>query len=76
MAYGSYKDLVKKTESEKCLRNKTFKIGIDPKYDRCQRGLALMVYKIYDKKSSANGIKSISNQQLEDKLHESIIKKV
>ena len=57
------------------MRNKAFKIGKDRKYDGYQRGLALMVYKIYDKKTSTNGIKSISNQQLEDKLHKPIIKK-
>ena len=58
------------------MRNKAFKIGKDRKYDGYQRGLALMVYKIYDKKTSTNGIKSISNQQLEDKLHKPIIKKI
>ena len=57
------------------MRNKAFKIGKGRKYDGYQRGLALMVYKIYDKKTSTNGIKSISNQQLEDKLHKPIIKK-
>ena len=45
MAYGKSKDLVKRTQSDKVLRDKAFKIASDPKYDGCQRGLASMVYK-------------------------------
>ena len=45
MAYGKSKDLVKRTQSDKVLRDKTFKIASDPKYDGYQRGLAAMVYK-------------------------------
>ena len=43
MAYGKSKDLPKRTESDKVLRDKTFEITSDPKYDGYQRGLALMV---------------------------------
>ena len=43
MAYGKTKDLVKRTRSDKVLKNKVFKIESDPKYDVCQRGLASMV---------------------------------
>ena len=32
MAYGSYKDLVKRKESDKSLRDKAFKIASDPRY--------------------------------------------
>ena len=46
MAYGKSKDLVKRTYSDKVLRDKAFKIASDPKYDGYQRGLASMVYKI------------------------------
>ena len=45
MAYGKSKDLAKRTQSEKVLRNKAFKIASDRKYDGYQRGLASMVYK-------------------------------
>ena len=45
MAYGKSKDLAKITQSDKVLRDKAFKIGSNPKYDRYQRGLASMVYK-------------------------------
>ena len=45
MAYGKSKDLSKRTQSEKVLRDKAFKIASDPKHDGYQRGLASMVYK-------------------------------
>ena len=45
MAYGKSKDLVKRTQSDKVLKNKAFKIASNPKYDGHQRGLASMVYK-------------------------------
>ena len=44
MAYGKSKDLVKRTQSDKVLREKAFTIASDPKYDGYQRGLASMVY--------------------------------
>ena len=40
MAYGKSKDLVKRTQSDKVLKDKTFKIASDPKYDGYQKGLA------------------------------------
>ena len=36
MAYGRSKDLVKRTQSDKVLKDKTFKIASDPKYDGYQ----------------------------------------
>ena len=45
MAYGDFKDLEKRTAADKFLRDKTFNIAKNPKYDRYQRGLASMVYK-------------------------------
>ena len=47
MAFGKSKDLVKRTQSDKVLRDKAFKIASDPKYDGYQRGLASMVYKFF-----------------------------
>ena len=75
MAYGKSKDLVKRTQSDKVLRDKAFKIASDPKYDGYQRGLASMVYKFFDKKSSGSGITNGSNYQLANELHKPIIKK-
>ena len=37
MAYGKTKDLVKRTQSDKVLKDKAFKIATDPKYDGYQR---------------------------------------
>ena len=45
MAYGDFKDLARKTASDKLLRDKAFNIAKNPKYDEYQRGLASMVYK-------------------------------
>ena len=39
MAYGKTKDLVKRTQSDKVLKDKAFNIASDPKYDGYQRGL-------------------------------------
>ena len=36
MAYGKSKDLVKRTQSDKVLRDKAFKIASDPKYNGYQ----------------------------------------
>ena len=51
IAYGKSKDLTKRIQSDKVLRDKAFKIASDPKYDVYQRGLASMVYKFFDKKT-------------------------
>ena len=42
MAYGKSKDLAKRTQTDKVLRDKAFKIESDPKYGGYQRGLASM----------------------------------
>ena len=39
MVYGKAKDLVRRTQSDKVLRDKAFNIASDPKYDGYQRGL-------------------------------------
>ena len=38
--YGKSKDLAKRTQSDKVLKDKAFKIASDPKFDGYQRGLA------------------------------------
>ena len=75
MAYGKSKDLVKRTQSDKVLRDKAFKIASDPKHDDYQRGLVSMVYKFFDRKSGGSGIIDGSNYQLANELHTPIIKK-
>ena len=44
MAYGKYKDLERRPQSDKVLNDKAFEIANNPKYDGYQRGLASMVY--------------------------------
>ena len=76
MSYGKSRDLVKRTQSDKVLRNKAFKIASDPKYDGYQRELASMVYKFFDKKFQGSGITNESNYQLANELHKAIIRKL
>ena len=64
MTYGNFKDLTRRTASDKFLRDKAFKISKNPKYDGYQRGLASMVYKFFDKKSSGSGIIAIKPNYL------------
>ena len=76
MSYGKSKDLAKRTQSDKVLRDKAFAIASDPKYDGCQRGLASMLYKFFDKKSSGGGTVNEPNYQLANELHKPIIWKL
>ena len=81
MAYGKPKDLIKRTQSDKVLKNKAFKIATNPKYDGYQRGLSSMLYKFFDKKSAlldkfkGSGVINEPNYQLENELHQPIIRK-
>ena len=68
-------DLVRRTQSDKVLRNKAFKIASDSKYNGYQRGLASVVYKFFDKMSKGSGITNEPNYQLANELHKPIIKK-
>ena len=76
MAFGKSKDLVKRTQSDKVLKGKGFKIASNPKYNGYQRGLASMVYKFFDKKSSGSGIVNEPNYQLANELYKPIIRKL
>ena len=79
MAYGDFKDLSRRTASDKVLRDKAFNIAKNPKYDGYQRGLASMVYKFFDKKSRGSGIavnhdNNKENIQSAKELHKHIIR--
>ena len=76
-AYVDHKDLINRTKADKVLRDKAYNFASNPKYDGYQRGLASMVYKIFDKKSVGSGInkEKLSSSILADELHEPIIKK-
>ena len=77
LAYGDFKDLKRRTQSDKVLKDKVFEIARNPQYDRYQRGLASMAYKFFDKKSKGAGIKDKikENQQLANELNKPIIRK-
>ena len=66
MAYGESKDLVRRTQSDKVLRDEAFEIASNPSYDGYQRGLASMVYKFFDKKSAGKdvAVNSVPNLQM------------
>ena len=74
MAYGKSKDLAKRTQSDKVLRDKAFKIASNPNYDGYQRGLASMLYMFFNKKSSGGAIRPVPNYQLANELHSQIIR--
>ena len=86
MASGNFKDLKRRTASDKILGDKAFSTAKTPRYDGYQRGLASMVYKFSDKKSTGSGCPSSSvslivnndtkqNLQLAEELHKPIIRK-
>ena len=58
MAYGDFKDLTRRAAYDKILCDKAFNIAKNSKYDGYQHGLASMVYKCFDKKTSGSGIKN------------------
>ena len=83
-AYADHKDLINRTKSDKVLRDKAYDIASNAEYDGYQRGLASMVYKFFDKKSTAgpsmgSGIAKdttkLSSSILADELHKPIINK-
>ena len=79
-AYADHKDLINRTEADKVLRDKVYDIASNPKYDGYQRGLASMVYKFFDKKSTGSGFKKLKNMArsssiLADERHKPIIRK-
>ena len=71
MAYGDFKDLRRRTYSVESLRDKAFNIVKNPNFDGFQRGLASMVYKVFDKKSTGSGvnISLVFNEQLAKELY-------
>ena len=71
-AYSYSKDLVKRTISDKVLKDKSYQIAINPKYDGYQRGLASMVYKFFDKRT---GPRMKVNEKLTQELHKPVIEK-
>ena len=88
-AYADHKDLINRTKADKVLKDKAYDIASNPEYHGYQRGLASMVYKFFDKKSTAGptslertggGFKKLKNTIksnsliLADELHKPIIR--
>ena len=59
----------------KVLCDDEFNIAKNPRYDRYQRGLTLMVYKFFDKKTVGGAVKNeiMQNKELADRLNKPII---
>ena len=74
MAYGDFKDLARRTASDKVLRDKGFNIAKNPKYDGYQRGFASMIYNFFDKKLKGGSVNIPLefNEQLAKKLNKPI----
>ena len=64
MAYGKSKDLAKRTQSDKVLRDKALKIAIYPEYDG-----------YFDKQFGGSGVDDEPNYELANELHKHIIRK-
>ena len=77
MDYGNFKDLNRRTTADKVLHDKACNIAKNPKYDGYQHGLASMVYKFFNEKTSGGTVRNeiISNKKLAEELHKPIIRK-
>ena len=73
MTYVDFKDLQRSVASDKILRDKALSIATNPKYDRYQLGIASMVYKSFDKKTSATSANKFVAVLLKVKLCQKII---
>ena len=56
IAYRYFKDFPRRTDSDKVLRDQTFNIAKNSKYDEYQRGLGSVVYNFFDKKSAGGAV--------------------
>ena len=57
MAHRDFKDLIRRTASDKILHDKAFNSYKNPKYNGYQCGLASMVYKLFDKNTFGGTVK-------------------
>ena len=81
MAYEDFKGLLRKTASDKMLRDKAFNIAKSPKYDGYQNLLALMVHGFFEKAvilvlnlyQVKNYLKNYTNQLLKKLKNKSIL---
>ena len=73
MAYSNFKDLARRTVTDKVLRDKAFHIA-----DEHQRGLTSMVYKFFGKKLKGSGFNIEMNpgEQLAKEFYKPVIRKL
>ena len=78
------KNLINRTEADKVSKGKAYDIASNPEYDGYQRGLSSMVYRFFDKKSTAepSSLERIGSSFVKDsssilanELYKPIIKK-
>ena len=80
MTFGAFKDLPRRTASDKVLHDQSFAIASNPQHDRYCGGLASIIHNFFQKKSSnttahtGRGIIS-DDQQLANELHKPITRK-
>ena len=55
-AFSYSKDLAKRTNSDKLLKDRAYEIARNRNYDGYQRALASMIYKFFDKKAGSGVI--------------------
>ena len=70
--FAGSKELSKRTVSDKILKDRAYKIAINLKYNGYQRWLESMVFKFFDKKTA---LEASVNEELDQELHKSMIKK-
>ena len=77
MAYGDFKDLLRRTASDKVLHNKAFNIVKNPEYGGYQRRLASVVYKFFVQNTAGGVAKNeiMQNKELAEELPRPIIRK-
>ena len=73
MNFGDFKNLNRRTASDKIFYNKSLNIAKNLKYNGYQRRLASMIYKFLARTVK---IENISNKELAEKLNKPIIKKL
>ena len=75
-AYGKYKDRLNRKKSDVVLKNKALEIAVNPKISGYQRGLASMIYKLFDKRTKGYGLINKGNLQANSMLAEALHKPI
>ena len=77
MAYGDFKDLPSRATAYKVSSDKAFNTASNLKYNKYQRDLPSIVYKIFDEKTEYGTVKNkiMKNKELAEKLHKPVIRK-